>query len=517
MAKHDQRFATMSTQSRRVKIEQNHTWRIRLLPVQLGVDKEPFIDIAQHWWNKSPMTCPRHTSESWGGNPDAVCPICEVSDRFSNSSSEEINNLGYKIRCSLRVRSFCVVFEMEDQRGNVDTMPLEEVLKPYEFDMFKSTWERFSKFQKWALSGRRGGNESSQWGILDLETGCDLLATQGAKGITLDRCDPNPIFALDDPNYDNYITKIWANVRAPKISIPTKAQLEETAIKIEEYAERGGSSRRNREEETGRGRGRGGRGNFGGADRGEDDEDDRRREYRRTRFSEDSETDLAPRAASSRSFSRDSAERTETTPPPPARRRSEPEPDAETEANSNPPAATPPPATRRASAPTRENAEEPAVLPPPKRNAPARTSEPETAVTAEDMETDQAPAPSAPPPPRRSSRPTPPPPAVHRAPAETAEAPETAEDTEPEEERTTTPEPIRRAKATAPAPTTSGVDEEEDNVPDEKLDPAPPVRQRIAEDVPPPAVTATAPAPRRAAAATDRLKERLHSLVSNDR
>ena len=512
MDKHNQRFAAMSNAARRVKIEQNHTWRLRLLPVQMGPDKEPFIDIAQHWWNKSPITCPKHTGEAWGGNPDFPCPVCEISERLSNSSSEEINSIGYRVRCNLRVRSWCVVFDMEDRRGVVDEMPINEILNPYEFDMFKTVWEQFSKYQKWARSGRRAGQEASEYGILDLETGCDLLATQGAKGITLDRCDPGPIFPLDDANYDNYIKKIWSHIRKPHIIIPTEKQLLEVAVKIEEYAERGGvSRRRGRDDDDDRGRGRG-RGRHS-----DDDDDGGFRGRGRSRYGEDNDDDSPSR--SRRSFSRGTEDDDAGGAPATARRHA-PEPQPEPESAES--ATTPPPTRRaaptsRAAAPERqpepeqapEGQEEAPLSPPTRRTAagqqpPTRRTAPpaeEASVTSEEMEQDQNPDPAPPPPARRGTRPAAPPSARHTEPAETDAAPEQQP-------------PARRAAATA-APAAAGVDEEEDNVPDEQRDPAPPVRQKVAEDAPP-KVAATGPAPRRVGD-TSAIRDRLDKLTQKGR
>lgn len=236
MERHSRSFASIFKTARRVKIEQNHNWRIRLLPVQMGPDKEPFVDIAQHWWSKQPITCPRHTSEAWGGDPNFPCPICEISERLRESSVEKISDIGYSIRCNLRVRAWCIVHDMEDARGIVDDMPMSEILNPYEFDMYRGTWESFAKYQKWALSGRRAGQESAL-GLLDLKHGCDLIATQGAKGVVLERCDPSPIFPVDDPKFDSYLKAIWSHIHTPRIVIPEEKELLDMAQKIEEDVE----------------------------------------------------------------------------------------------------------------------------------------------------------------------------------------------------------------------------------------------------------------------------------------
>lgn len=269
MERHNRSFASLSKTARQVKMEQNHSWRLRLLPVEMGPDKEPFVGIAQHWLSGQPTTCPRHTAEAWGGDPQYPCPVCEIAERLCDSNNEKISDLGYSVRCNLKVRGWCIVFDMEDARGNVNDMTMSEILVPYEFDMGETTWEAFAKFQKWAISGRRGGEEGSPLGLLDLEKGCDLIATQGGKGVTLDRCDPGPIFPLDDPKFDDYLAKIWSQIHKPKITMPKEQDLLDLASKIEEYAERGGSSRRDEDNDRGHGRFGGGR-----RGRGEDSDDD---------------------------------------------------------------------------------------------------------------------------------------------------------------------------------------------------------------------------------------------------
>ncbi|MGA2248600.1 MAG: hypothetical protein ABSH48_26900, partial [Verrucomicrobiota bacterium] len=494
-----------------------------LLPVQLGPDKEPFVDIAQHWYNKAPITCPRNTGEAWGGKPDAPCPVCDVSDRLSQSSSEEISGIGFKARCNLRVRGFCLVFEMEDHRGNVDEIRMEDILNPYEFDMYQTTWDRFKKFQSWAMSGRRGGNEASEWGVMDIETGCDLLATQGGKGVTLDRCDPSPIFPLTDPKFDEYIAKIWSRIQAPRIAIPSEKQLLEFAVKIEEFAEHGGISRRGRGEDDDRGRGRRGRAEYEAGDEYDDDRA-RGRGRGRSSFSEDNEDDAPSRRNTSR---RDLSRAEEAPAPEPVTRRRAPEPEPEPEAAAAPPARRSLPTAGTATATTRAPA--PEQLPSQEEAAPAPTAkrpqgaiarrtaqnaEPaEEPVTEADMAQDQNPSPVAPPPARRGRQPTAPPPPARRA--EEAEATQDNGNEMPEDPATP---PTRRAAAVAqPAATgTPGVDEEEDNVPEEKKDPAPPVRQSVAAEEAPPEVPA-APLPRRQVASSSDLRSRLANLTAKSR
>lgn len=466
MEEDEQAISTLSKAARRVKIETNHTWNIRFLPVEMGPDKRPYVRLAQHWRNNKPLTCPRHTPKAWGGDPDFNCPVCDVSERLNESSNDDIRNLGYQARCVLRFRFWCVVFDKEDARGKIEEMPLEEILNPYEFDMYKTTWEDFKKYQNWAMNRRRGNAEPSEWGIMDLETGVNMLATHGAKGTRLDRTDPGPIFDLNDPDFDAKIKRIWARLRKPVITVASERQLLEMAVKFEEDAEGGGRRRSTRSRDDDRGsRGR-------GRSAGEDEDDDTRGSDRRSRIS--GEDDDEPR--SRRAVREDDTRGAE----PPARsRRAEPEGEE-------------PPPTRRSS----------------------------QTVTQQDMAEDQIPGAEVPPPPspKRGGIEIPPP--VRRAaPQPKAEEPPPA----PPTRRSATPPPAGEDAENSEGPSgppprrsqaggapTGGVDENEDNVPEEAKDPAPPLKERVVDEAPP-AVSATAPPPTRQ---LSDVKARLAKLTS---
>lgn len=510
--------SSISKTARRVKIEKNHTWNMRLLPVQMGPDKMPYVRLAQHWWNKSPIVCPTFTPKGFGGNPDVPCPICELSDRLNESSSQEIRDLGYGARCVLRFRFWCVVFDMEDARGRIDELPLNEVLNPYEFDMYKTTWEDFKKYQKWATTRRK---DPSEWGLLDLESGCNLLATHGNKGVRLERSDPSPIFNVEDKNFDSYIQKIWERLRKPTVIIPGEKQLLETAIKIEEYAVNGGRKGVRDDDDRGSRRGgsrsgfrdRGGEEDRGGdRDRGTDDDD---RGSRRGRFSgEDNDADTAPR--SRRSAPPEDAPVEDATPVR-SRRAANPEPEEQQESAvpQRRAAQTPPPPTRRAAPPAdeaqQEEAQQEQEAPVPQRRsasapAPARRQpEANDQISDEDLNKDSSPdAPEAPTPPAKRVSAAGPAPARRSAPAPAAQ-----EEAPPEEAQQEQPQrpPTRRAAPAAQVEPPIGEDEE--TVTDERKDQAPPVKEKV--DDAPVSVKTEAPVPKRGNASD--LQSRLARLT----
>jgi len=492
----EQAVSSLSKASRRVKIETNHTWNIRLLPVEIGQDKMPYVRLAQHWRNSKPTTCPTFTPKAWGGNPDMPCPVCELSERLNESGDDTIRNLGYQARCVLRFRFWCVVFDKEDARGKIEEMPDEELLNPYEFDMYKTTWEDFKKYQKWATTRRKGGGEPSEWGVMDLETGCNLLATHGAKGIRLDRQDPGPIFDAKDPDWDAKIGKIWTRIRKPTIVIPTEKQLLELAIKFEEDAESGGGRRSRSSTSSSRGGYR--RDDDRGGDRGGDRDDDRGGRGRSRYSGEDDDNDR-PSSRSSRAAVDDE----------PRSRRS-----------------------TRDEAPAREERREERSesAPPPRRRIAADDDQPaEKPVTQRDLEEDQIPGAEVPP--RRQAEEPPPrrpveDPAPRRQPPsleaegvtpprrQSVEAPQTSSRRQAPQEDAPPPPPRRQAPAPqeseAPPPPSrrqaEGSVDEEDNVPEERRDPAPPVKERVEEPAP---GEAAAPPPTR----NSDLKARLDKIT----
>jgi hypothetical protein len=490
--------------NRRVKIDQGHTWRIRLLPVTMGKHKDTFVPLAQHWFNKTPMTCPKHTPEEWGGDPNYDCPICGVAARLANSPVEEIKKMGFRVGCSIRTRMWCIVVEKEDHRGNVEEIVINDMLIPYEFDMFKTTWENFCKYQKWALTGKRTRGPISPDGLLDLETGYDLLATASKNGIVLDRCDPNPIFPLEDQNYDRYIKKIWEGIKKPIIDIPKEVILNETAMKIQEDAQNKG------------------RGGDGGSQRrrGEDyeneEEDEQPRSRSRSRYShlEEEHADEAPTTRSPRAAEMtENEEKTasaEPNTPPPRRQGVTHAPVAEAEDELSEETTTPP---RRRSTPAHDPVEETdtteeTTTPPPRRHSVAPSPVEKPTVPQQKTEAPSAAARKLQ---QRAQE------AAQQDAGETEAEAEPEPEPEPESEPEQTPTPAapppahRGIAPTSPplarrAPRTeSGVDDEEDNAPEEANDPAP------AENNRPPAVSAQAPAPKRAGNVSE-LQQRLANL-----
>ncbi len=216
--------------TRRVKIEKvNNAWLVRFLPVALGTSNLFFYRMAQHWHNKSPIVCPRLVSPDFGGNEDADCPVCDLSERLNAEQHEELSNFGWRLRANTTYVTYCLVYQIDPGRGELQELSLNEVLRPWEFNLYKSTWEELCDYF------RRGKSAQRPLSVLDPKAGNDFWATKTTKGIRLDRQDPGPMFELN-ANFDKYLSTVMNAVPEPQIKLPSEQALAIFARKAEAAA-----------------------------------------------------------------------------------------------------------------------------------------------------------------------------------------------------------------------------------------------------------------------------------------
>jgi len=454
--------------SRRIKLERGQNVVVRFLPARFGPDGLWFARIAKHWANKLPIVCPRNTAVDFGGDPECECPVCLLAQELNDSADETISKFGYKAKANPQFLTYCVLFEK-----NGVALPLSEVLNPYEFNHYSSTWEELKGF--YIAGGRKSGDS-----VLDYKTGNDFSVNKGAKGMRLDKLDSAPIFDLNDPKWDEKIKKLESAMKQPKVVIPTDEQLHLFAQKLQESADRGGTPA---------------------------DEDSPRRNRSR---SVDAESDFRP----SRRPAAEEGDDLSYDDAPPARpaarataapRRAAPEPDDA--GQEEPPRRRPAPA-------------DPEDEPAPRRRAPAEDDEPprRSAPRGEDDPPARRPAPA---PARRAA------PVEDAEPATPENDPEPADPEDPEpEERPANRLPATRGHALPPterqarskgepAQAPQGEAEDEDPLPEDDRDPVPPAPKKTApaakepDDDTPPAVA------RRGGTQADVVKDRLSKLGKN--
>ena len=214
--------------SRRVKLDRGQNWIVRFLPARMGPDGLWFARIAKHWVNKLPIVCPHNTAEDFGGDPEFACPVCQLADELNDSADEVISKFGFKAKANPQFLTYCVVWEK-----NGVQQPMSEVLVPYEFNHYKSTWEELKGF--YMAGGRKSGDS-----VLDYKSGNDFSVNKGGKGMRLDKLDASPIFDLDDPKWAEHIKRLEGAMKTPKVVIPTNEQINVFLKKMQEAADRGG-------------------------------------------------------------------------------------------------------------------------------------------------------------------------------------------------------------------------------------------------------------------------------------
>lgn len=213
--------------SRRVKLNRGQNWIVRFLPAQMGPEGLFFARIARHWLNKLPIICPRNTAPDYGGDPECDCPVCTVAEELNDSPNDAVSKIGYSSRANPQFLTYCVVWEKDGV-----PQPMSEILNPYEFWHYRSTWEELKGFY---VAGGRKCPDS----VLDYAQGNDFSVNKTAKGMRLDKQDSSPIFDLKEPKYNEWIKKIESALKTPKVQIPTAEQMQVFAAKVEEAAHRG--------------------------------------------------------------------------------------------------------------------------------------------------------------------------------------------------------------------------------------------------------------------------------------
>ena len=171
-----------------------------------------------------------------------ACDVCDAADEINDSTDKAISKIGYDAKANPQYLTYCIVWEKDGVQ-----QPLSEVLNPYEFNHYKSTWDELKGFY---MAGGRKCEDS----VLDYELGNEfcVMRTQ-TKGTRLDKLDSVPIFDLNEPKWDEYIKKIEAGIKTPKVVIPTASEMRIFAQKLHEFAERA-AGRGGDEDETPRGR-----------------------------------------------------------------------------------------------------------------------------------------------------------------------------------------------------------------------------------------------------------------------
>jgi hypothetical protein len=289
----NRRAETGRSTRRVVRLKKGEAWRVRFLPARLTAEGNFFACVAKHWLYKRPILCLRGTDEIMGGNPKIECPVCATLEELEGHHSKEVSDFAWRVQVTPQWLTFCSVME----RVREQPEPMDEVLNPYIFEHYRSTFQELVGFF------RNGVTKKRPWSVLDYLDGNDFIVRKG-RTTRLDKMDPEPIISTDDEGYLEECIKILeGRYKLPKQNIPNEAALNHFVQDIWEAIERleEGEDARDveddfaaREEKERRGRGRddedddrrGGR-----SSRGRDESDDRRSRGRGRSFDEDEDRD----------------------------------------------------------------------------------------------------------------------------------------------------------------------------------------------------------------------------------
>jgi hypothetical protein len=220
----EHRIATVGSRARRVKIEKGESWLVRFIPFPMGKNGAFYARIAYHWIDRKSTLCIRNTGPAFGGDPDYDCPVCAAANKLYNeTASEPVRLFAYKAMGHPRWRTLCLVVEK-----NNTSIEGEELYLPYEFDLSKTT---FTGWSDMLLRDQKKG--TSKQGFLDLDTGCDILASRPNIAIQLQRENAGPILGIsDNDKLDRVIDRIWKRCSPPQLTLPARTQLVEAADRI---------------------------------------------------------------------------------------------------------------------------------------------------------------------------------------------------------------------------------------------------------------------------------------------
>ena len=238
----ERKIATATTSKiNRLDIERGQQIKVRALAFAFGASKRPWVQFSQHWTGKgrAPINCKTHTHTDFGGDPNYICPVCELVEQGYNAAvSEEEKTHWFKLKSGLTYRIYVLKLEAQDKDGNIQEF---NDLSVYEFNMNNKVYAAFSTMLERSCS--KGG-----LGLLDPHNGFDFWVVKGNDNKTrFDREDPSPMFKIRtyntdgtiatevvDPEFDIKIKKVWSQIRQPNFTFFDDARMNAIADKIAE-------------------------------------------------------------------------------------------------------------------------------------------------------------------------------------------------------------------------------------------------------------------------------------------
>ena len=232
----EREFAQGGNFTERLKLDKNTGAIVRFIPMRLGSNKSWFARVAMHWHKGAgnrPANCPRASSVSVGGSPDASCPVCDAVDSLLETYASDktiVENIG-KAASWPKYLTYCFVLETIDRSGEATPKGRKARLVPHEF------WVTKTGFSDLANLFRRSLKWSPTLGFTDPVHGCDIeVRADNRSYLKFELVGRGRVREdiADDAELDAWMAGLIKTIRVTDIAPTPLNKLEEFALKLED-------------------------------------------------------------------------------------------------------------------------------------------------------------------------------------------------------------------------------------------------------------------------------------------
>jgi hypothetical protein len=213
------------------------TWLLRFLPAHLGMGerKRFYAPIAQHWVNKRPHFCARVTPPECGGDPDAPCGLCDLSEEIRSSyenTNRDLSSFGYKAGASKQWLTYALVWSKENKGQEPWTAEGDERWQPYRFWLNKTNFDDLLEYYRRFLQKR----PDNKYSILDPEIGVDFIVKRANNKISLQKDESRPIYdeGWNEQEKADLLTYILDKIKMPSYHALGAEEMDAACAKLEE-------------------------------------------------------------------------------------------------------------------------------------------------------------------------------------------------------------------------------------------------------------------------------------------
>lgn len=218
----------------RVDIEKGHSWKVRVLPVEIGPGKKWYGRVAQHWLGrtgKKAVFCIRNTSPNHGGDPNYECPNCAFVEQYVGHDQKAVSERASECVAAPKWYAICVVLAKDSGQGIVQDVPEPECWEPYELPLYANVWQDIAGCYK------RGATRNNPASFTDLYLGFDLWINRTGRGMVIQPQAPCPL--VNEDQMEDVTGKIWKKIILPDVTMPTVEEEHEFLLKMQDYIRTG--------------------------------------------------------------------------------------------------------------------------------------------------------------------------------------------------------------------------------------------------------------------------------------